>query len=110
MAGTPEEDLLAWLEREEERLGFTAVEGGLSDIEKARDLFYDELGYDVTEEQFGGLQHALMTRYEELPAIGISYGRIERAWGYQPFYRDMTTGKFVSGTDVKSALDALRGV
>ncbi|MBA7551630.1 hypothetical protein ES705_44178 [subsurface metagenome] len=109
MAGTPEEDLLAWLEREEERLGFTSVDDALGDINKARDLFYDELGYDITDDQFKGLQDALGTRYEELPAIGVEYGRIEQAWGYQPVYRDAITGRFVSGADVRSALDALRG-
>ena len=109
MAGTPEEDLLAWLEREEERLGFTSIDDALSDIHKARDLFYDELGYDVTDEQFGGLNQALTTRYEELPAIGVSYSRIEQAWGYQPVYRDITTGRFISGGDVRSGLATLRG-
>jgi len=109
MAGTPEEDLLAWLEREEERLGFTSVDDALGDIAKARDLFYDELGYDVTEEQFGGLQDALYTRYEELPAIGVSYERVEHRWGYQPSYRDVITGRFVAGADVRSALATLRG-
>ena len=109
MAGTPEEDLLGWLEREEERLGFTGVEGALGDIEKARDLFYDELGYDITDEQFKGLSDALVTRYEELPSIGVIYGRAEQPWGYQPYYRDVITGRFVSGGDVRSALDKLRG-
>lgn len=109
MAGTPEEDLLAWLEREEERLGFTSVDTGLEDISKARDLFYDELGYDVTDDQFKGLQDALTTRYEEFPAIGVSYSRIEQAWGYQPVYRDAVTGRFTSGGDVRAALTTLRG-
>ena len=109
MAGTPEEDLMAWLEREEERLGFTSVDDGLSDISKARDLFYDELGYDITDDQFKGLGNALNTRYTELPAIGVNYSRIEQSWGYQPVYRDLITGRFVSGADVSAALDILRG-
>lgn len=109
MAGTPEEDLLAWLEREEERLGFTSVDNALRDIQQARDLFYDELGYDITEEQFKGLQDALFMRYDELPTIGVSYSRIEQAWGYQPSYRDVITGRFVAGGDVRSALATLRG-
>ncbi len=109
MAGTPEEDLLAWLEREEERLGFTSVDDALRDIQKARDLFYDELGYDMTDEQFRGMSNALSLRYEDLPAIGVSYSRIEQSWGYQPVYRDITTGRFVKGSDVRSALATLRG-
>jgi len=109
MAGTPEEDLLAWLEREEERLGFTSVDDALGDITRARDLFYDELGYDITDDQFRGLSGANYSRYEELPAIGVSYGRVEQPWGYQPVYRDITTGRFTSGGDVRSALATLRG-
>lgn len=109
MAGTPEEDLLAWLEREEERLGFTSVDDALTDISRARDLFYDELGYDVTDDQFKGLQDALYTRYDELPVIGIEYSRIEQSWGYQPVYRDIITGRFISGQAVRDALDFLRG-
>lgn len=109
MAGTPEEDLLGWLEREEERLGFTSIDDALSDIQKARDLFYDELGYDITDEQFRALGNALTTRYEELPAIGVTYARIEQPWGYQPVYRDIVTGRFVAGVDVRAALGTLRG-
>lgn len=109
MPGTPEEDLLGWLEREEQRLGFTSVDDGLSNISKARDLFFDELGYDVTDAQFQGLKTAQGTRYEDLPAIGVTYGRIEQPWGYQDVYRDVTTGRFVSGTDVRSLLAILRG-
>lgn len=108
MAGTPEEDLLGWLEREEERLGFTTVEGGLADIDRARTLFYDELGYDVTEEQFGGLKAAQYLRYEELPTIGVSYGRIEQAWGYQETFRDVITGRFVGKADVFDLLAMIR--
>jgi len=108
MAGTPEEDLLGWLEREEERLGFTALETGMSDIGKARDLFYDELGYDMTDAQFSGLKDAQMTRYEELPAIGVEYRRIEHSWGYQPTYRDTTTGRFASASDVRTLLNLYR--
>lgn len=108
MAGTPEEDLLAWLEREEERLGFTSVEDGLSDIAKARDLFFDELGYDITDSQFVGLRDAQYLRYDELPAIGMSYGRIEQSWGFQETYRDVITGRFVAKVDVFDLLATIR--
>lgn len=110
MAGTPEEDLLGWLEREEESLGFSDIQDALGDIEKARLLLYDELGYDITESQFEALQRASMLRYEELPSIGVSYGRIEQAWGYQSTYRDITTGRFVSAEDVFSLLSTTRGL
>lgn len=109
MAGTPEEDLLGWLEREEERLGFVSVDDALSDIAKARDLFYDELGYDITDEQFKGLGEALNLRYHELPEIDINYSRVEQSWGFQPVYRSTVTGRFVSGADVRAGLAELRG-
>lgn len=111
MVGTPEEDLLAWLEREEERLGFATVETGLTDIDRARALFYDELGYDITDEQFMGLKQAEYLRYEELPAVDIRYegrtifrdklGRFttkELAWSseYEHYYRDLLTGRLMT--------------
>jgi len=108
MAGTPEEDLLGWLEREEERLGFSTMQDGLTDIELARQLLYDELGYDLTEAQFESLTHASMLRYEELPSIGVSYGRAEQPWGWQDIYRDVVTGRFVSAEDVYSLLATIR--
>lgn len=111
MAGTPEEDLLGWLEREEEHLGFTSVEDGLSDVQKARDLFYDELGYDITDAQFQGLKDASFLRYDELPSISTSYEKIyQPAWGgFQDVYRDTITGRFVAKADVYSLLGTIRG-
>jgi predicted Ser/Thr protein kinase len=109
MAGTPEEDLLGWLEREEESLGFSTFQDALGDIERARSLLYDELGYDITEAQFEALTGAAVLRYEELPSIGVSYMRYEHAWGYQDTYRDIATGRFVSGEDVFSLLSVIRG-
>jgi hypothetical protein len=110
MAGTPEEDLLGWLEREEESLGFSAVADALGDIESARALLYDELGYDITESQFEALTGASALRYEELPSVSVSYGRYEQAWGYQATYRDIATGRFVSAEDVFSLLSVVRGL
>ena len=108
MAGTPEDDLLGWLEREEQSLGFGATQTGLEDLERARTLFYNELGYDLTEGQFAGLKQAQFLRYEELPSIGVGYSRIERSWGYQESYRDVTTGRFISREDVYSLLSTIR--
>jgi hypothetical protein len=110
MAGTLEEDLLGWLEREEERLGFSDIQEGLGDIGKARALLYDELGYDITEAQFEALKSASLLRYEELPSVGITYTRVEQSWGYQDIFRDVVTGRFISGSEVFSWLSALRGL
>lgn len=108
--GTPEEDLLAWLDREEENVGLADIEAGLQDIDIARRMFYDELGYDMTEAQFIGLKTALDLRYAEFPAVSVSYTRVEQAWGYQPVYRDVVTGRFVSKENVEAAVSYLRGL
>ena len=105
---TPEEDLLSWLEREEEQLGYTRLEDALTDIDKARDLLFDELGYDMTEGQFAALKQASFTRYEELPTVSISFERIEQKWGFQTTYRDTITGRFVAREDVFSLLATIR--
>ena len=108
MAGTPEEDLLGWLEREEEHLGFGTIQDALGDIEQARALLYDELGYDITESQFQGLLEASTLRYEELPSVGVIYSRAEQSWGYQDLYRDIVSGRLVSRDDVFNLLGAVR--
>jgi len=110
MAGTPEDDLLAWLEREEELLGFDSVDRSLAEYESARSLFFDELGYDITEGQFEGLKQASVLRYEELPSIGITYERQEQSWGFQNTYRDKISGRFVNKEDVFSLLATLRSL
>lgn len=110
MAGTPEEDLLGWLEREEESLGFSEVQDALGDIERARALLYNELGYDVTDSQFDALTGASRMRYEELPSVGVTYSLTEHTWGYEATYRDVITGRFVSAEDVFSLLSTIRGL
>lgn len=109
MTGTPEEDLLGWLEREEEVIGFNEMQRGLAgDYEEARERFFGQITGDLTENQFDALKAASDLRYEELPMIGISYGHIEHPWGYQKTYRDVVTGRFMSGEDVFSLLATIR--
>jgi hypothetical protein len=43
MAGTPEEDLLGWLEREEESLGFSTVADALGDKERKMEYLIPEI-------------------------------------------------------------------
>lgn len=104
-----EAKMLGWLERSEEILGFSEVQSALTDMEKAQELFYNELGYDISGAQFERLQAASELRYEEMPAIGVSSDLIDRAWGFQRVYRDVITGRFVSGADVVSLLSTIRG-
>jgi len=109
MTGTPEEDLLGWLEREEEVIGFNEMQRGLTgDYEEARERFFGQITGDLTENQFDSLKAASRLRYEELPQIGVSFGRVEQAWGYQETFRDVITGRFVKAEDAFSLLATIR--
>lgn len=107
MAGTPPEDLLEWLLREEEKLGAERVSRATMDIEEAKRLLEEELGPDYTEAQATAFQEAGMLAYEKLPQVGASFERLVMPWGYQSVYRDVITGRYVSREDVWSALAAI---
>ena len=102
MAGTPEEDLLAWLEREEENLGFTTLQNALGDFESAHDLFIEMLGYDLQESQFQALNDAVKVRYVDFPLAGIQTTKDEHMWGFQTSYR--IKGRFASFDQVQEAV------
>lgn len=107
MAGTPPEDLLEWLMREEELVGVGAMQRGTFDVESARRLLEKELEIEVTESRITAVLEWGQTRYEALPAVGVLPSRFERPWGFQMVYRDVTTGKFISYATVKSKLALL---
>jgi len=110
MAGTPPEDLLQWLEREEQILGFTAVDDALYDLAEAQKLFYDELGYDLTEAQFSALGEASALRYEYFPEAGVSYTRTFREdyQGWQDLYRYAPTGQFINIEQAMGLVSVIR--
>jgi len=105
MAGTPPEDLLAWLTREEEVLGAGVIERSLTDLEEARKLLYQELGYEPTEPQLEAWQQAGVSKYEALPELGIQLFPVERVWGTQYSYYSYATHRFISK---QVAMEALR--
>lgn len=107
MAKGAEERYLEWLEREEEAVGLTSVIGASTDIEAARALLYEELGYEPTDAQLDAFMGAGRMKYEVLPDAGVSFGRVEQVWGMQSVYRDIKTGRFVSRTFVEEALAKL---
>lgn len=90
------ERYMEWLEREEERLGMGATVRASEDVEVARDLLYEELGYDPSEAQVSSFMEMGKARYEVMPEVGITSARFERPWGYQTVYRDIATGKFMA--------------
>lgn len=102
-----EERYLEWLEREEEVLGLDAIIRASTDIEEARRLLFDELGYEPTGSQLDAFMGAGMMKYQQLPEIGVGFERIEHVWGYQPTYRDLLTSRFISRTTVEQAIATL---
>ena len=111
MAGTDEANLLGWLEREEEEYGFDTMEDALTDFGKARALFLNEQGIDLSEGQYQGLKDAQFFRYDELPSISVAYEKFYNPSfaGWQESYRDTITGRFVAKADVYSLLGVTRG-
>lgn len=105
MAGTPPEDVLEWLTREEERLGTEAVERATLDIDEARKLLYSELGYDPTESQLEAWMRAGTTKYETLPQLGVELIPLKRPWGTQFSYYDYARHRF---TKVETVIEAIR--
>jgi len=96
MAGTPEEDLLAWLEREEEAVGFAAFEEAMTDFQKARVMYFEQVGLDMSEDQFAALTAVGYTRYVELPAAGVTFTLRETKAGWYAQYKYEPTGQFIS--------------
>ncbi|GAI86688.1 unnamed protein product [marine sediment metagenome] len=96
MPKEPAERYMEWLEREEERLGIAATQRASMDIEEAREMLYEELGYDPTESQLSTFMELGKARYEIMPEIGITAYRFERPYGYQMVYQDVKTTLFIS--------------
>lgn len=104
MVETPPEDLLEWLTREEEEFGTARVEGAATDYARARDLLYESLGYEPSEEQVGGFMEVAMVKHEILLELGVSMIPIERPWGKTYSYYNYATHRFAKVTDVMEAV------
>jgi hypothetical protein len=104
MAKSKEERYLEWLEREEESLGLDTMLMVSEDIDYARQLLWQELGYEPTEAQLDAFTATANIKYAILPDVGVHYERIEQAWGFQPTYRDISTGRFISRDEALSRI------
>lgn len=104
MANTPEEDILGWLQREEESIGIDKVVLAGSDIDIARLTLFQELGYDPTTSQLNAFMDAANTKYNTLPSIDIGYIGRNPFSPATPSYRDLKTGRFVSRKTVQELL------
>lgn len=104
MAGTPPEDLLAWLTREEERLGTTAVARAAGDYAATRDLLYDELGYEPEVAQIESLMGAYEVKNAILPELGIGIIPRETRYGKVYSYYNYATHRFTGAASVMEAV------
>uniref|UniRef100_A0A6H2A525 Uncharacterized protein n=1 Tax=viral metagenome TaxID=1070528 RepID=A0A6H2A525_9ZZZZ len=108
MAGTPPEDLMEWLLREEERLGADTTERMLADIDVLKEQLREELGgLPPTANQLAGFLEAGHLIREKLPELGIQFTPYFRR-GYVYYqYRDIVSQQWMSAKDVWSALGLL---
>lgn len=97
MAETLEEAYLEWLDRFEQKVGFTKLDDALEEFEKAYDLYLDETGYTLNVAQYDALRSASTTRYELLPEVGVTYTLRETKAGWYAQYKYVPTGQFISG-------------
>jgi len=104
MPKEPAERYMEWLEREEERLGIGATARATEDVEAAKRLLYEELGFDPSEAQVSAFMDIGKARYEIMPEVNITSARLERPWGFQTSYRDVRTGRFTSFTEVSERI------
>lgn len=96
MPKTPEERYMEWLQREEELWGIDEMQRATTDIERLRELLYEELGYEPTASQLSSFMEFGKARYEIMPEVGATTTRFLRPYGYQQVYRDIPTGRFIS--------------
>lgn len=98
------EEMMQWLDREEEVLGIDVLTRATTDVEAARELLYSELGYEPTSKQLSGFMEIAGERYEKMPELGIMH---ETIWHpkftyYQPVWR--VKGRFASVAEVRGLL------
>lgn len=98
------ERYMEWLEREEERLGVARTQRGTTDIEEAKAMLFEELGYEPTEAQVSTFMNIGKARYEIMPEVEVTSYRFERPWGYQMVYRDVPTGRFIAYREVSERI------
>lgn len=104
MSDTPEEDLLALLDRLEEKLGADYMERATFDIDTFRKMLEDQLTPEALAGDMQVIIDAADTKYRELAEWGLRFERIEHAWGWQPAYRDLETGRFISREEMNRRL------
>ena|SRR3990172_5948348 len=109
MTDTPE--IAAWLTRFEKRFGETQTASALQQLRAARELFYNELGYNITRRQFEALKGESDFREGPFKELGIKVeqGRTYRDKEHrdivnQQNYRDIKTGQFMKRVDVEELI------
>jgi len=104
MPKDPEERYLEWLDREEEKLGTDFMERATFDVDTFRTMLKDELTPEALAGNVQAILDAAETKYRDLGGVGAMFDRLQHAWGSQPIYRDLTTGRFISRDEINRRL------
>jgi len=99
-----EEDLLSFLDRLEEKLGADFMERATFDVGIFQKMLKDELTPGLLEGNVQAIIDAADTKYRDLGEVGLSFERIKQAWGTQPIYRDLETGRFINREEMNRRL------
>lgn len=97
---TDSAEIAAWLTRFERRFGVDETRLSLQKLSLARELFFEEIGYDITRRQFEALseQNNQKVQQEILAEVRAETGkeRVDKKGRvyYQTNYRDLRTGRF----------------
>ena len=92
-------EIAEWLTRFEKRFGANETASALGRLSDARDLFYDELGYNVTRKQFEALNQGENEKNQYLIELNIraetgrKFTHKDGSVTYQTNYRDIK-GRF----------------
>lgn len=97
MTDVPE--IAQWLTRFEKKFGVEETRGSLQKLSDARELFFEELGYNITRKQFEHLNEAKNEKVQEeirshvIASKGRKYIKNDREY-HQIIYKNETTGQF----------------
>jgi len=89
------EDLLKWLEREEEEWGVEAMIGRTATEDRIAEWLQEELGIRYSPDLVPRYYEIARAKYEYMPSVAISTAVYERPYGKQLVYRDIATGRFI---------------
>jgi hypothetical protein len=90
---TDEPEVAEWLTRFEKKFGLNNTRQGLLKLQDARELFYEELGYNITRKQFENLASENEQRKQAEILAGVTPGTVKIGNREQNVYRN-SKGQF----------------